>query len=69
MYPQPCLPYRLKEPNGVPWTTFIWTQTKLSCLDVQSNVECYVHLDAGQIELVGRPDQHSMLRSFGRKPN
>ena len=61
--------YRLNEPNGVPWTMFIWTQAKLSCLDVQSNVVCYVRLDASQIELVGRPEQRSMLRSFGRKPN
>ena len=62
-------PYRLNEPNGVPWTTFIWTQAKLSCLDVQSNVVCYVHLDASQIEFVGRTEQRSMLRSAGRKPN
>ena len=68
--------YRLNEPNGVPWTSnatvhgvLIWMQAKLSCLDIRSNVVCYVHLDASQIELVGRPEQRSMLRSFGRKPN
>ena len=54
--------YRLNEPNGVPWTSnatlhavLIWMQAKLSCLDIQSNVVCYVHLDASQIELVGHP--------------
>ena len=73
---EPLLAYRLNEPNGVPWTSnatlqavLIWMQAKLSCLDIQSNVVCYVHLDASQIELAGRPEQRSMLRSFGRKPN
>ena len=68
--------YRLNEPNGVPWTSnatlhavLIWMQAKLSCLDIQSNVVCYVRLHASQIELLGRPEQRSMLRSFGRKPN
>ena len=44
-------------------------QAKLSYLDVQSNIVCYVHLAASQIELLGRPEQRSMLCSFGRKPN
>ena len=65
-----------RKPNWVAWmsratqyATFIWMQAKLSWLDVQSNVVCYVHLDASQIELFGRPEQHSMLRSYGQKPN
>ena len=48
----------------------IWAQrAKWSSLDVQRNAACCVDLDASQIELLGHLEQHSMLRSFGRRPN